>query len=66
MVLGDGFEHEPVGGGGKLLGQDFYNLPRVQRGMQSRGFPGLHIGDQELRLRHFHAVLDRYLDGDEG
>jgi len=22
---------------------------------------GLHLGDQELRIRHFHSVLDRYL-----
>jgi hypothetical protein len=30
--------------------------------MQSAGFEGLHLGDQELRIRHFHSVLDRYLD----
>jgi phenylpropionate dioxygenase-like ring-hydroxylating dioxygenase large terminal subunit len=63
LVLGDDFAREPVGGGGRLLGQDFYNLPRIQRGMHSRGFGGLHLGDQELRIRHFHAVLDRYLGG---
>jgi phenylpropionate dioxygenase-like ring-hydroxylating dioxygenase large terminal subunit len=62
LVLGETFDDEPVGGGGKLLGQDFYNLPRVQRGMQSRGFSGLHLGEQELRVRHFHAVLDDYLE----
>ena len=61
--LADDFEREPVGGGGKLLAQDFYNLPRIQRGMQSAGFSGLHLGEQELRIRHFHSVLDRYLDG---
>ena len=62
FTLEDGFEHEPVGGGGKLLGQDFYNLPRIQRGMRSAGFQGLHLGDSELRIRHFHAVLDGYLN----
>jgi phenylpropionate dioxygenase-like ring-hydroxylating dioxygenase large terminal subunit len=62
IVLGDDFAHEPVGGGGQLMGQDFYNLPRIQNGMHSRGFSGLHLGEQELRIRHFHAVLDRYLD----
>jgi phenylpropionate dioxygenase-like ring-hydroxylating dioxygenase large terminal subunit len=59
--LGDDFDREPVGGGGQLMGQDFHNLPRIQRGMRSAGFTGLHLGDQELRIRHFHSVLDRYL-----
>ena len=62
FALQDGFDREPTGGGGKLLAQDFYNLPRIQRGMHSAGFSGLHLGDQELRIRHFHSVLDRYLD----
>ena len=64
-VLSDDLELEPVGGGGELLAQDFYNLPRIQKGMNSSGFEGLHLGDQELRIRHFHHTLDRYLgDGD--
>ena len=62
FALQDGFDREPTGGGGKLLAQDFYNLPRIQRGMHSAGFSGLHLGNQELRIRHFHSVLDRYLD----
>ena len=53
---------EPVGGGGELLAQDFYNLPRIQQGMNSSGFEGLHLGDQELRIRHFHQTLDKYLN----
>ena len=53
---------QPLGGGGELLAQDTYNLPRIQRGMHSSGFKGLHLGDQEIRIRHFHAVLDRYVD----
>jgi hypothetical protein len=31
-------------------------------GMHSSGFKGLHLGDQEIRIRHFHSVLDRYID----
>jgi phenylpropionate dioxygenase-like ring-hydroxylating dioxygenase large terminal subunit len=54
-----------VGGGGDLLAQDTYNLPRIQQGMHSAGFEGLHLGDQELRIRHFHSVLDRYLAAGE-
>ena len=53
---------EPLGGGGELLAQDTYNLPRIQRGMHSSGFRGLHLGEQEIRIRHFHSVLDRYID----
>ena len=30
--------------------------------MNSAGFPGLHLGDQEIRIRHFHAVLSDYVD----
>jgi len=41
--------------------KDSYNPPRIQRGMHSSGFEGLHLGDQELRIRHFHSVLDRYI-----
>lgn len=46
---------------GIVLDQDLYNLPRVQAGMRSRGFDALLLNDQELRIRHFHAVLDQYL-----
>ncbi len=46
---------------GQVLDQDAHNLPGVQAGMHSRGFGGLWLGAQELRIRHFHAVIDRYL-----
>jgi len=48
---------------GQVLDQDAYNLPGVQLGMQSEGFPGLWLGDQELRIRHFHKVIDDYVYG---
>jgi phenylpropionate dioxygenase-like ring-hydroxylating dioxygenase large terminal subunit len=65
-VLTDDLALEPVGGGGELMAQDFYNLPRIQRGMNSSGFEGLHLGDQEIRIRHFHRTLDGYLEGGNG
>ena len=65
-VLTDDLALEPVGGGGELMAQDFYNLPRIQRGMNSSGFEGLHLGDQEIRIRHFHRTLDGYLEGADG
>ena len=49
---------------GLVLDQDAANLPGVQRGMHSAGFDGLWLGDQELRIRHFHKVLMDYLGDD--
>lgn len=49
---------------GLVLDQDAYNLPRVQEGMNSRAYEGLIVGEQELRIRHFHDVLMDYVDGD--
>lgn len=46
---------------GEVLDQDARNLPRVQNGMNSAGFRGLWISDQELRIRHFHKTIDDYL-----
>src|SRR5437660_11052192 len=34
--------------------------------MQSKGCQSLCIGRQELRIRHFHKVLDEYIDGPGG
>jgi len=51
---------------GLVIDQDAHNLPGVQRGMNSRGFRGLWIGNQELRIRHFHKVIDDYIYGPDG
>ncbi len=51
---------------GTVLDQDAFNLPTVQKGMQSAGFPGLWLGQQELRLRHFHKVIEDYVYGPAG
>ena len=48
---------------GLVLDQDAYNLPRVQKGMQSRAYEGLHISYPERRIRHMHQTLDGYLFG---
>ncbi len=50
---------------GLVLDQDSQNLPGVQAGMNSTGFRGLGR-PQELRIRHFHKVLDDYLYGPGG
>ncbi|MFM7120657.1 MAG: aromatic ring-hydroxylating oxygenase subunit alpha [Gammaproteobacteria bacterium] len=46
---------------GEVLDQDAMNLPMIQKGMNSRGFRGLWVGTQELRVRHFHKTIDDYL-----
>ena len=51
---------------GLVLDQDAANLPGVQAGMHSKGFKGLWVGAQELRIRHFHKVLDDYIYGPQG
>jgi phenylpropionate dioxygenase-like ring-hydroxylating dioxygenase large terminal subunit len=47
---------------GIVLDQDLWNLPRVQAGMRSRAFEHLLLNRQERRIRHFHRVLDGYLE----
>ena len=51
---------------GLVLDQDAANLPGVQAGMHSAAFDGLWIGAQELRIRHFHKVIDDYVYGPGG
>jgi phenylpropionate dioxygenase-like ring-hydroxylating dioxygenase large terminal subunit len=51
---------------GLVLDQDAQNLPGVQAGMNSAAFQGLWLGAQELRIRHFHKVLDDYVYGPGG
>ena len=46
----------------KILPQDFGNMPEVQRGMKSRGFPGARPNpSQEIAVSHFHQVLAEYM-----
>ena len=49
--------------GGDLIDEDLYNLPRIQAGMRSSAFRELHLSSQEIRIRHFHDTLMRYVDG---
>ena len=46
---------------GEVLDQDSELLPIVQAGSRSRGFRGPLWSEQEARLRHFHAELDRMM-----
>ncbi|MCB1749374.1 MAG: aromatic ring-hydroxylating dioxygenase subunit alpha [Gammaproteobacteria bacterium] len=48
-------------GMGAVLDQDGAQLPLVQRGVRSRGFGGVRLGYQEIRLRHYYEEYHRYL-----
>jgi phenylpropionate dioxygenase-like ring-hydroxylating dioxygenase large terminal subunit len=53
------------GGLGYVLEQDGVMVPFVQAGQRSRGFKGARLSEQEQRLRHYHAEIDRYLRGEK-
>ncbi|MCB2072647.1 MAG: aromatic ring-hydroxylating dioxygenase subunit alpha [Novosphingobium sp.] len=48
---------------GVVLNQDGDSLPMVQAGVQSRGFKGIRLSNQEIRLRYFYEEYARYLGG---
>jgi phenylpropionate dioxygenase-like ring-hydroxylating dioxygenase large terminal subunit len=51
-----------MGGLADIFAQDMANLPRVQRGLHTSGKPGVTLGNyQEIRIRHIHLALDRYI-----
>lgn len=46
-----------------IFRQDFLNIPKVQRGMKSRGFRGSRPSPiQERAVSHFHRTLRRFLE----
>ena len=47
---------------GEVLEQDSELIPFVQEGVRSRGFRGPLWSEQELRLRHFHHEIDKYIN----
>lgn len=49
------------GGLGELFDQDAGLFAEVQRGIESLAFRGAILSEQEQRIGHFHAELDRYL-----
>ena len=50
---------------GLVLNQDSELLPFVQKGIRSRGFKGPLWSSQEIRLRHVHTEVDRYVNGEK-
>jgi phenylpropionate dioxygenase-like ring-hydroxylating dioxygenase large terminal subunit len=47
---------------GSIFDQDMANLPYVQDGLKASKTREVNLGDyQEIRIRHFHRTLDKYL-----
>ena len=50
-----------------VFDQDFSNLPLLQKGLHSLKSGHMELANyQEVRIRHFHHVLDKYLNADAG
>jgi phenylpropionate dioxygenase-like ring-hydroxylating dioxygenase large terminal subunit len=61
----DSFEDLGLGEVGVLFQQDADQLPAVQRGMHNLVGGNLTLTEYlEVRIRHYHQTLDRYLAGD--
>jgi phenylpropionate dioxygenase-like ring-hydroxylating dioxygenase large terminal subunit len=48
-------------GWGPIMGQDMFNMDRIQRGLHSRGATNVILGQQELCVRNLHRTLSEYL-----
>ena len=65
----DGIDYVEAFGGrfdpvlANVLSQDGSNMPTMQAGVQSDSFKGMNLCDQEIRIRHFHKILDGFLAG---
>ena len=46
---------------GHVLEQDYRQIPMQQLGLRSRGFGGMRFGGEEIRIRHYHALVDEYI-----
>jgi hypothetical protein len=49
----------------RVFNQDTFNLPHVQRGLEATAATHTTLGSYgESKIRHFHAILDRFLARD--
>jgi phenylpropionate dioxygenase-like ring-hydroxylating dioxygenase large terminal subunit len=50
---------------GTIFDQDLFNMPMIQKGMANVQSGELVLGNyQEVRIRHFHQTIDKYIDGE--
>ena len=60
-------EAPELGGLGDVFEQDMDNLPFVQQGLHCSKNGKVQLADyQEIRIRHFHRTMDKYLSGQMG
>ena len=51
-----------MGGLARVLNQDSYNLPKVQKGLKTKADPYIYLAAyEEGKLRHFHHLYDRWV-----
>ena len=51
---------------GPVIRQDRELVPRVQKGLHSKGFKGSVYSEQEIRIRHFFDEYSQYMSGQKG
>jgi len=65
----DGIDYAEAFGGtfdpvlANVLSQDGSNMTTMQDGIKSDSFKGMNLCDQEIRLRHFHKMVDDFISG---
>ena len=46
----------------RVFNQDGYNMPMVQRGLESGSLPDVTFAEyQETKIRHFHGLLEEWI-----
>jgi hypothetical protein len=50
---------------GGIFDQDLFNMPKIQKGMHNVESRELVLSNyHEVRIRHFHQTLDKYINGE--
>ncbi|MCP5130809.1 MAG: aromatic ring-hydroxylating dioxygenase subunit alpha [Pseudomonadales bacterium] len=50
---------------GSIFDQDLFNMPMIQKGMHNLQSREMVLGNyQEVRIRHYHQTLDKYISGE--
>ena len=64
----DHWTHAPeMGGLARVLNQDSYNLPKVQKGLKTKKDPYIYLAAyEEGKIRHFHHLYDQWVAYDDG
>ena len=44
-----------------VLAEDGSNMETMQWGTKSDSFKGMNLCEQEIRIRHFHQTIDRFI-----